>query len=226
MTTLFEALTPKAQNELVRDHVIELVTVVVRAVPDPDRPDDRLAMTIATEVKDTFAPGQPWIAAELARIREICGTAGDDFSVSMQDALLVALNRRRKDLDGLREGKIGGHPVAYLSDPQVMEFLGPILKAVKAEVSLWCLAWTVAMEREDLPAFSCLGSEDPQHDDGKLLVDCEDSFSDPDSVVAIRNVFDDSVYAEDWDYETREKIRQRIRKVNDVVGRTVREYMD
>jgi hypothetical protein len=52
--------------------VIELVTVVVRAVPDPDRPDDRLAMTIAMEVKDGFAPGQPWIAAELARVREIC----------------------------------------------------------------------------------------------------------------------------------------------------------
>ena len=31
---LFEALTPEAQNELVRDHVIELVTVVVRAVPN------------------------------------------------------------------------------------------------------------------------------------------------------------------------------------------------
>ena len=99
MTMLFEVLTPEAQNELVRDHVIELVTVVVRAVPDPDRPDDRLAMTITADMKDAFAPGQPWIDAELARIREICGAAGDDFSVSMHDALLVALNRRRKDLD-------------------------------------------------------------------------------------------------------------------------------
>ena len=66
MTTLFEALTPKAQNELVRDHVIDLVTVVVRAVPDPDRPDDRLAMTIAMEMKDEFASGHPRIDAELA----------------------------------------------------------------------------------------------------------------------------------------------------------------
>jgi len=92
MTMLFEALTPKAQNALVRDHVIDLVTVVVRAVPDPDRPDDRLAMTIAMELKDEFAPGQPQIDAELARVREICGAAGEDLSVNMQDALLAAAN--------------------------------------------------------------------------------------------------------------------------------------
>ena len=209
MKTLLDALKPEAQEELVRDHVIDLVTVVVRAVPDPDRPDDRLAMTIAMEMKDEFAPGQLRIDAELARVREICGAAGEDLSVNMQDALLVALNRRRKSLDGLREGKIGGHPVAYLADPQVAEFLGPVLKAAKPEVTVWSLAWTVAMD-----------------DNGKLLVDCEDSFSDPGSVVAVRNVFDDLIYAEDWDHETEEKIKQRIRKVNDVAGSIVREYMD
>ena len=68
MTKLFETLTPEAQEELVRDHVIELVTVVVRAVSDPDQPDDRLAMTIAMVMKDEFAPGQPRIDAELARV--------------------------------------------------------------------------------------------------------------------------------------------------------------
>ena len=209
MTTLFEALTPKAQNELVRDHVIELVTVIVRAVPDPDRPDDRLAMKIAAEVFDEFGPGKPGIDTAMTKIREICALAGDDLSINIQDALLVALNRRRKGLDGLREGKIGGHPVSYLKDPQVAEFLGPILKAARPQVTVWSLGWTVAMD-----------------DNGKLLVDCEDSFSDPDSVVAVRNVFDDSVYAEDWDHETEEKIRQRIRKVNEVAGRIVREYMD
>jgi hypothetical protein len=205
---LFEALTPETQNELVRDHVIDLVTVVVRAVPDPDRPDDRLAMTIAMEMKDVFAPGQPRIDAELARVREICGAAGDDLSVTMQDALLVALNRRRKDLDGLREGKIGGHPVAYLADPQVAEFLGPILKVAKPEVTVWCLTWTIAMD-----------------DDGKLLIDCEDSFSTPDSATAVVNLYHGSIFTEDWDHETREKVKQRMLKVNDVVGKMVRELM-
>jgi hypothetical protein len=208
MTMLFEALTPEAQNELVRDHVIDLVTVVVRAVPDPGRPDDRLAMTLATEVKDAFAPGQPGIDAEFARVQEICASAGEDLSVNMQDALLVALNRRRKDLDGLRAGTIGGHPVSYLKDPQVMEFLGPVLKAAKPEVTVWCLTWTIAMD-----------------DDGKLLIDCEDSFSTPDSATAVVNLYNGSIFTEDWDHETREKAKQRMLKVNDVVGRVTRSLM-
>ena len=208
MTKLFETLTPEAQEELVRDHVIELVTVVVRAVPDPDQPDDRLAMTIAMVMKDEFAPGQPRIDAELARVREICGAACEDLSVNMQDALLVALNRRRKSLDGLREGKIGGHPISYLKDPQVAEFLGPILKAAKPKVTVWCLTWTIAMD-----------------DDGKLLADCEDSFSTPDSVTAVVNLYNGSIFTEDWDHETREKVKQRMLKVNDVVGKIVRVLM-
>ena len=208
MTMLFEALKPEAQDELVRDQVIELVTVVVRAVPDPGRPDDRLTMTIAMEMKDEFAPGEPRTDAELARVREICGAAGEDLSVPMQDALLVALNRRRTDLDGLRVGKIGGHPVSYLKDPQVAEVLGPILRLAKPEVTVWCLTWTIAMD-----------------DEGKLLVDCEDSFSAPDSVTAVANLYNDSIFSEDWDHETQEKVKQRMRKVNDVVGKMVRELL-
>ena len=209
MTNLFAALTPEAQEELVRDYVIELITVIVRAVPDPDRPDDRLTMKIAAEIYDEFAPGKPGIDLAMADVRKICEAACDDVSIQMQDTLLVVLNRRRKDLDGLRQGKIGGYPVAYLADPQIAEFLGTAIKAASPEVTVWSLAWTVAMD-----------------DDGKLVVDCEDPFSDQRSVIAVRNVYDDSVFAEDWDHETREKIRQRIRKVNEVAGRIIREYMD
>ena len=209
VTNLFAALIPEAEEELVRDYVIELITVIVRAVPDPDRPDDRLTMKIAAEIYDEFAPGKPGIDLAMADVRKICEAACDDVSIQMQDTLLVVLNRRRKDLDGLRQGKIGGYPVAYLADPQIAEFLGTAIKAASPEVTVWSLAWTVAMD-----------------DDGKLVVDCEDPFSDQRSVIAVRNVYDDSVFAEDWDHETREKIRQRIRKVNEVAGRIIREYMD
>jgi len=206
--TLLEVLTPEAQEELVRDQVIEFLTVIVRAIPDPDRPDDRLTMKIAAEVFDEFAPGKPGIDTAMAQIRKICEPADDDLSINIQDALLVALNRRRKSLDGLREGKIGGHPVAYLADPQVAEFLGPILKAARPQVTVWSLGWTVAMD-----------------DDGKLLVDCEDSFSTPDSATAVVNLYNGSIFTEDWDHETREKVMQRMLKVNDVVGNMVRELM-
>jgi hypothetical protein len=56
VTIFFEALTPKAQNELIRDQVIELVTVVVRDVPDPDRPDDRLADLDWKDIPMDFGP--------------------------------------------------------------------------------------------------------------------------------------------------------------------------
>ena len=169
--------------------------------------DERLKT--GNEVNNDFTPGLLWIDAGLARVREICSTAGDDFSVSMQNALLVALNRRRKNLDGLRAGTIGGHPVEYLSDLQVMEFLRPILKATKADVTLSCLAWTVAMD-----------------DDGKLLADVEDCFTSPDSVVAVLNHFMESIYAEDIDGTTRKKVTARMAKVNDFVGRVVMGLME
>ena len=45
MTKLFKTLTPEAREVLIRDDMIEILTVIVSAVPDPDRPDDRLSVT-------------------------------------------------------------------------------------------------------------------------------------------------------------------------------------
>jgi len=208
MTKLYQALTREAQDELVRDLIVELVTVAVRAVPDPDQPDDRLTMTIVAEVKNGFASGQPSIDAGLASIRECCDAAGDDLSVKMEDALLVALNRRRKEIAELRAGKIGGHPVAYLSDPEYKKFMDPILASVKPEVTLWCAAWTAGMD-----------------DDGKMVFDCEDNFSESDSMIGVLNIYDESIYAEDRDGAVRKRIAARMRKVNDVVGEIVRRLM-
>jgi hypothetical protein len=67
MTTLFEVLDPEAKEELVRGDVIELVSAIVTAVPDPDRSDDRLTMKISAEVCDDFTPGTPWIDTELKK---------------------------------------------------------------------------------------------------------------------------------------------------------------
>ena len=208
MTTLFEALDPEAREELIRGDVIELVSVIVTAVPEPDRPDDRLSMKIAAEVNDDFAPGTPWIDAELARLREICAGAAGDITIPAEDALHVALNRNRKGLDGLLAGKVGGHPAAWASDPQLMAFLGTVLQDARAEVSVWWLAWTVGMD-----------------DDGKLVVDCEDSLSLPRPAVALRYPDRDSFFAADETGETRENILERMRQVNGVVGRMVRELM-
>jgi len=208
MTTLYEALDPEAQEELIRDNVIELVSVIVTAVPDPDRPDDRLSLLIAAEIYDEFAPGTPWIDAELEKIRKICAGAADDITLPATDALHVALNRNRKSLDGILEGKIGGRPAAWASDPEVMALLGTVLENARAEVPVWELAWTVAMA-----------------DDGLLLVDCEDSLSLPRPASALLSPERDFFVA-DESGETRKNILERMRQVNGVVGRMVEVLMN
>ena len=75
----------------------------------------------------------------------------------MQDALLVDLNTERKEQDELRAGRIRGQPVAYFSDPQLMEIIGPAIRNATPKILVWCHCWTVAMD-----------------DDGKMIVDCDE----------------------------------------------------
>jgi hypothetical protein len=156
MTKFYDILSPEAQEDLLRDGVIELVTVCVDAVPDPERPEDRHTMSLAAEISDDFCEGIPWIDEGLDRIQAITGPAGEDLSQAVQDHLLVELNQERKIFEGLKEGKIGGHPVAYLSNPVIAELLRPTLENPVIEVLVWCHAWTVAMD-----------------DDGKMIVDVD-----------------------------------------------------
>jgi hypothetical protein len=208
MTTIIETLNDDSKSELIWDQIIELVTVAVRAEPDPDRPEDRLALKIVAEITNNFTRGWPSIDTGLARVREVCGTSGNDLSPAMKDALLVALNRQRTVVDELHEGKSNGQPMTYLSDPATREFLTPILAAQRPEVTLWCASWTAAMD-----------------DDGMLVLGFEDGISTPDSVVAVKNLYDGSIYDEDRDGSTREKVVERIWRVNEVVGEMLREFM-
>jgi hypothetical protein len=87
-------------------------------------------MRVTAEIYDEFAPGQPAIERELIRIREICASAANDLSDPMQDALLVALNRRRKELDELQ-----GLEDRRATDPQLAAFLQPTLQSATACLS-------------------------------------------------------------------------------------------
>lgn len=204
MTMIRDVIDEKAREELVCDNVIELVTVVVRALPDPDRPEDRCMMRIVAEIKDRFAAGHPEIEEGLARVREICAAAEEDVSVAMQEGLLVALNEKRNEINELRQGRIDGETIAYLKDPEYLDFFGPILAGLRPEVTLWCVSWTAGMD-----------------DDGKISLSFEDSLSTPDSFVAVKNIYDESVFAEDRDCFTRERIAERIWRLNEVIGEMV-----
>jgi hypothetical protein len=188
---LIEALCPEAREELTRHGIIELISVTVHAVPDPERPDDRLAMKITAEVCDNFGTSIPAIDNRLNRADEICSTAGEDLSLPFRDELLVTLGIRCRELAGLREGKIDGQPVAYLSDPEIAKLIGPTLENPDINALVWCMEWCVTKE-----------------EDGRLLAYC-----------------DDPLIAEEVDEDSWYLIRDRMRRVNYVIGGLVAEMM-
>lgn len=78
-----EMLCPEARHELARRGIVELVSVGIAAVPDPERPEDRLAMKIVTDVYDNFQPGIPAIDRSLDKADVISTSSADDFSLSI-----------------------------------------------------------------------------------------------------------------------------------------------
>ncbi len=156
---LLEVLCPEAKDELMQHGIIDLVSVTVKAVPDPARPDDRLAMKITAEVLDNFRTRIPAIDRYLDRADAICSTSEDDLTLSLRDELLVTLDTRRKELAELRVGMIDGKPVAYLSDPAVAALIKPSLDNPVIEDHIWSVGWCVTKE-----------------DDGRLLVYCDIPF--------------------------------------------------
>jgi hypothetical protein len=164
MTKLYETLVPEAQEKLVRDNGIELVTVVVGAVPHPDRPDDRSAMQISLEVCDNFRDGIPAIDAGRTLLGEITGSAAEDISPATRKNLVAALGRRCREMDERREGMADGKPVAALMDPDLTKFFTPEFYKLNEKITIWSFAWTAAMS-----------------DDGLMLLDCDE----PDYAVGI-----------------------------------------
>jgi hypothetical protein len=159
MTKIFEAMIPEAQEDLIRDGIIELVTVLVEAVPHPDRPDDPSAMRVAAEVYHGFREGVPAIETGLAALRGTCSVAAEDITPAVQDRLLADLARDRRQKDEWREGKVNGEPIALHSSPEVADLLRPELFDLDSKVTIWCHAWTAGMS-----------------DDGLMLVDCDRPF--------------------------------------------------
>jgi hypothetical protein len=163
MTKLFETLLPEAKEELIRDGVVELVTVVVEVEPDPARPDNRNAMNIVIEVYDNFRDGIPAIEAGRTRIRSICDRAPGDLSDDTRENLIAALARRCDEMDELQEGRVDGQPVDALRDPAVAKFFTPELFTHNKKVTVWCYAWTVGMEDSGMMDVDC---EEPLYDAG------------------------------------------------------------
>lgn len=173
-TNLLDSLSEEARAELMQHGVTELVSVSVNAVPDPERPEDHLAMKITVDVGDNFRDGIPSIDHDLNRVDAICSSSGDDLTLSMRDELLVTLDMRRRNFAGMREGKVDGRPAAWLSDPAVADLIRPSLENPVIDDLVWCLGWSATKEA-----------------DGRLLVFCTDpllsEYVDEDSWVRIQD---------------------------------------
>ncbi len=158
MTKIFDAMIPEAQEELIRDGIIELVTVLVEALPHPDRPDDPSAMRIVAGVYHGFRDGIPAIDAGLADLRGTCSIAAEDLTPAVQDRLLADLARDRRQKDEWREGKVNGEPIALHLSPEAADLLRPELFDLDPKVTVWCHAWTAGMSENGL---MCIDRDSP-----------------------------------------------------------------
>ena len=164
---LYDVLCPEAQEDLDQCGIVDLVSVSVNAVPDPDRPEDRLAMNIIAEVNDNFLAGIPAIDRDLDRVDAICSAGGDDLTLCFRDELLVTLETRCREFTELKEGRVDGKPAAWLSDPAVAALIRPSLENPDIHDTVWSLGWSATREENgdllvycDVPNFSEYADED------------------------------------------------------------------
>jgi hypothetical protein len=163
MTKILEMFTQEAREELIRDGLIELVTVTVHAVPDPARPGDTTAMIVTAEVYSEFRAGVPAIDAGLAALGKACRAAAADLSPASAQYLLRALGERRRETDAIRKSMGCGVPVAPRSGPDPVTLIGPEDLDLDPKVLVWCHTWSAGMEDSGL---ICMDRDDPLIADG------------------------------------------------------------
>ena len=204
--TLLEVLSPEARSELARDGIIELVSVSLTAIPDPERLDDTEAMKLDAYVGDNFRPGIPAIEKALDRVDAIATAGGDDLMPSLREELLAALVDRRNDLAELREGKVRGLPAPHLSDPAIAAMIEPHLRNPNLNELVWCTGWSVAVDVPDgFPEARLPGS--------------------PYSLERLLVYTDNPIIPEFIDGDSWTRIQDRLRRVDFIIGGLVAAVM-
>lgn len=153
---LIDVLRPDARDDLMRYGIVELVSVSVNAVPDPDRPDDHFAMKISAYVGDNFREGIIDIDRDLDRVDAIASSAEDDLTLVLRDELLITIAQRRTEVAEVRENLLGNNPPEYMNDPTAAGMIRPSLENPLIDAHVWTVGWSVTKE-----------------EDGTLLVYCD-----------------------------------------------------
>jgi len=130
MKKLYQALSREAQEELVRNDVVELLRADFEIGGNPENQEDRDEMTRIIHVNDEFARDLPWLNDELSHIRKVCNESEHDFNDSSNTLLNAFTLQTRGVLAEMRE----------------CAELRTLLVSVTPTVDVWAISWMVSME--------------------------------------------------------------------------------
>lgn len=201
---LIEAIRPDIRKELERCSFVELVSVSVSSMADPDMEEDQFVMMIDAYVGDNFKAGIPAIDQALEAVDTLATAGDEDFSPSLRDSLRVMLGGGQPGAIRLHEGEVNDRPAG---DPPYPE----IPKSVHLPGNphscplVWSMGWSVATDGPDVPAAD---SGRHRYNTEKLLV-----------------YSDDADIAEFVDEDSWTRIKDRMRRIDLIIGGMVAGMM-
>jgi hypothetical protein len=199
---LIEALLPDVRKELERCGFVELVSVSVTAVPDPDKEEEELAYTIEAYVGENFRSRIPAIDQALDAVDALATAGDEDFSPALRDKLCRMIRAGRAGPLVLHQGEVLDRPVGSLPAPEIPE-CAPHPVQPDPRPLVWSIGWSVATDDTEGDPVS------HRYNLEKLLV-----YEDEGRAVS------EFVDEDSWT-----RIRDRIRRIDFIIGGMVEEMM-
>ncbi len=129
MTTIIETLNEDARIDLIRDDLIELVSIVAGFVPASQGLTGPVTLVPRCTVYTECEIQPPWLTGELAHIREISEGFEHDLSRSVKEAVRGDLRRQQENF------------VEALTHESFKPFIG----CVELNTTIWAVAWCAGM---------------------------------------------------------------------------------
>jgi len=141
MRSLYHALNPEAEDRLVRDDAIELLSASFEIEPDPENPGDDYSMKGTIGVRDSFAKNIPWLTDEISHIRMLCENCLENFDnparMLLNSAIIQKMNMNDETGEWVQ--------------------VGPVLAMDPRKVAVWAFVWRATMDDEGKINTDCHG---------------------------------------------------------------------
>jgi hypothetical protein len=129
MTTIIETLNEDARVDLIRDDLIELVSIVAGFVPASQGLTGPVTLVPRCSVYTECEIQPPWLTEDIARIREISEGFEHDLSGFVKEAI-------RADLRLQQEKFV---------EASTHESFKPFVGCVELSTTIWAVAWCAGM---------------------------------------------------------------------------------